>query len=69
MKKYGIETVSRDDTPGFRSTDITVKWYDSETERDLEYERLTRKRTLTLDDLVCSYYGDAPSDRYSKIEE
>jgi len=43
MNKYGIRTICRDSTPGFRSKDITERWYDSEEERDRYYDSWTRE--------------------------
>ncbi|WET42420.1 hypothetical protein [Citrobacter enshiensis] len=67
MKKYGIETKEQDSTPGFRSTDYTKKWFDTEAERDDYYNHLTRPRKPSLDDLMCD--DDYISYSYTKIEE
>lgn len=70
MKKYGIKTVTKDSTPGFRDTDITEKWYPTEEERDKAYNYLNRK----LDPLA-EFFGnkgisnDYIEKSYSKIEK
>lgn len=66
MKKYGILTIERDETPGCRSTDKYEKWFESETARDEHYDFLTRPRKMTMDDLLC---GDGYTEySYTKIE-
>ncbi|HHV7361496.1 TPA: hypothetical protein ACUNBO_004215 [Morganella morganii] len=67
MKKYGIRTTEKDSTPGFRSNDITVKWFSSETERNKYYDHLTAPRKPDLRDMMTD--NDYITSHYEKIEE
>lgn len=69
MKKYGIKTVCKDSTPGFRSTDVTETWYDSESERNKQYEYLTKKVDPYADFVANKGLSDEYNEyTYTKIE-
>ncbi|CND40642.1 hypothetical protein [Yersinia pseudotuberculosis] len=67
MKKYGIRTTENDSTPGFRSRDVTVTWFTSETERNQRYENLTKPRTYDLRDMM--FDDGYITSSYEKVEE
>ena len=67
MKKYGIRTTEKDSTPGFRSKDITVRWFTSEAERNKYYDHLTTPRKPDLRDMMTDH--DNITCYYEKIEE
>ncbi len=66
MKRYGIETIERDETPGFRGTTRTVKWFETESERNKSFEHYTRKVSPDVRDMMINTYTDTS---YYKIEE
>lgn len=78
MKKYGIEIYEKDNTIGGKSRSTWTEWFDSEEQRDNEYQFYTTKRTSSPSDMLIemeiasSPYidGDEATTRtYTKIEE
>ncbi|MGQ2286706.1 hypothetical protein ACT5YT_05505 [Leuconostoc suionicum] len=37
--KFGIEIYERDQTPGYRDSDVWKEWFDSAEQRDKKYEQ------------------------------